>query len=89
MSIPIYTNEKDAKVCFFLLQMSVFVTKVCFLGSERSVFVRFLKKKWSGFGLFFFKIRSALIIRDTEMPNLKRDILNIRFVLRASSRVML
>ena len=56
---------KKMQKSVFFLQMSVFVTKVCFLGSQRSVFVCFLKKKWSGFGLFFFKIRSVLIIGDT------------------------
>ena len=47
--------------------MSVFVTKVCFLGSQRSVFVCFFKEKMVRFWSVFFKIRSVLKIGDTAV----------------------
>ena len=60
-----YTNEKDTKVYFFVANVC-FYHKILFLRSQKSLFVSFLKIKWSGFGLFFFfQIRSALIIGHT------------------------
>jgi len=68
VTIQMYTNEKDVKVCLFVANVG-FCHKSLFFRVTEVCFCLFFKENMVRIWSVFFKIRSVLIIGDTVFGN--------------------
>ena len=72
-----YTNAKDAKVCFFVANICFCHKSVFFRVAEVCFCLFFLRKSGLDLVCFFFKIRSVLIIGDTASASGLKVVTNL------------